>query len=268
LDTIANGIRICYELHGQGPPLVLVHGAGDNLDMWYHQVPAFSARHTVLTYDVRGFGRTELPSGPYSIGILAEDLFALMNALSLSRASVLGYSMGGRIGLELALAHPDAVKSLILANSGALPRAPTLESSEERARRMQQLFQEGNNEAIAQEMTLSAFSPSFAEREPDAFARYKAVKLENDPRGLAVAMAGLFSEAAQPDLSRLRCPVLIVAGELDAYMDASAARELQAALPGSELHVLLTGHASAIEAPQQFNGIVLDFLGRLYGYAV
>lgn len=267
MDVIANGIKICYELHGQGPPLVLVHGAGDNLGMWYHQVPAFSARHTVLTYDVRGFGRTGLPPGPYSVRILAEDLFALMGALSLSSASVLGYSMGGRIGLELALDHPQDVKSLILANSGALPRAPTPES-DERARRMQQLFQEGNNEAIAQEMTLSAFSPGFAEREPDAFARYRAVKLENDPRGLAVAMAGLFSEAAQPDLSRLRCPVLIVAGELDAYMDASAARALQAALPGSELRLLLTGHASAIEAPQQFNGIVLDFLGRLYGYGV
>ena len=267
MDVIANGIRTRYELRGQGPLLVLIHGAGDNLGMWYHQTPAFSARHKVLTYDVRGFGRTELPPGPYSIRILAEDLFALISALSLPPACVLGYSMGGRIGLELALAYPEAVCALVLANSGVLPRARTPEL-DERARRMQQLFQQGDNEAIAQEMTLSAVSPGFGERDPGAFARYKAVKLQNDPRGLAAAMAALWGETSIPDLGSLKCPVLIIAGELDAYMDEAAAKTLQAAIPGSEMHLLPTGHASAIEAPERFNGVVLEFLARVHGSGV
>lgn len=77
----ANGISINYEINGEGEDLVLIHGAGDNLNMWYHQVPIFSKSHRVITYDVRGHGRTEGPGKEYTISLFAEDLCHFIEAI-------------------------------------------------------------------------------------------------------------------------------------------------------------------------------------------
>jgi len=108
----ANDILMNYEIKGKGPNLVLIHGAGDNLNMWYHQVPVFSKSYRVITYDVRGSGETESPKGEYSISLFSEDVYQLMKAIRVEDAYFLGYSMGGRIALELAIWY-----SVLLANS-------------------------------------------------------------------------------------------------------------------------------------------------------
>jgi pimeloyl-ACP methyl ester carboxylesterase len=113
----ANGISMNYQIKGKGTNLVLIHGAGDNLNMWYHQVPVFSKSYRVITYDIRGSGKTERPEGEYSISLFTEDAYQLMKAIRVDEAYFLGYSMGGRIALELALNHPELVKALVLANS-------------------------------------------------------------------------------------------------------------------------------------------------------
>lgn len=206
----ANGIVMNYELAGEGPCLALIHGAGDNLKMWYNQVPVFSQRYQVLAYDVRGFGQTQSPQGEYSMALFAEDLYQLLQALKIGEAFLLGYSMGGRIALELA-------------NSGVGgPRPP---QAVERFRAMVELLQKGDVVTLAEEMTTGAFSPGFKSRNPEAFERYKAVKPEADPQ--------------------------------------SFARAMKQAIPGSELMVMPTGHAAAIEAPQSFNAAVLEFPGGL-----
>ena len=113
-------------------------------------------------------------------------------------------------------------------------------------------------------MTVGSFSPGFKERNPEAFQRYKNVKLRNDPRGFA-RLWGAMATASPPDLSGLSCPVLIIAGEQDGFMALDAARAAQSAIPSSRLEVLPTGHAAAIEAPEDFNRIVLDFLSGVPG---
>lgn len=255
----ANGILMNCELAGEGTCLVLIHGAGDNLHMWYNQVPVFSKDLRVLTYDVRGFGETEMPESEVSMNILAEDLHELLRALSIDEAFVLGYSMGGRIGLQLALQHPQTVKALVLANSGVgAARRPPAEA-EERRRALVSQLERGDIEAVSEQMAVNSFSPGFKERDPETFQRYKDVKLRNDPRGFA-RLWGAMATASPPDLSRLSCPVLIIAGEQDGFMTLDAARASQAAIPESRLEVLPTGHAAALEAPEDFNRIVLDFL--------
>jgi pimeloyl-ACP methyl ester carboxylesterase len=254
----ANGIMINYELTGQGKCLVLIHGAGDNLHMWYEQVPAFSQRFQVLTYDVRGFGETEFPESEAGMEVLAADLYELLGALGIGEAFVLGYSMGGRIGLQLALERPDMVRALILANSGVGAAPPTPEF-EERRKNLVSLLERGGLEAVSEQMTISSFSPGLKERNPDMFERYKSIKLRNDPRGFA-RLWGAMATGSPPDPGRLSCPVLIIAGERDSFMPLEAARVTQAAVPNSRLEVLPTGHAAAIEAPEDFNRIVLGFL--------
>ena len=128
----ANGISMNYHIRGQGANLVLIHGAGDNLNMWYHQVPIFSKSYNVITYDVRGSGKTESPKGDYSISLFAEDLYQLMRVIKVEGAYFLGYSMGGYIALELAKNYPDLVEALILANSSAGLIPPSPEALERR----------------------------------------------------------------------------------------------------------------------------------------
>ncbi|MDI6858328.1 MAG: alpha/beta hydrolase [Dehalococcoidia bacterium] len=257
----ANGITQNYELAGDGDCLVLIHGAGDNLHMWYNQVPALSQRYRVLTYDVRGFGETELPEGAVDMGLLAEDLYQLLRALEIDSAFVLGYSMGGRIGLQFAIDRPEVVRALVLANSG-VGIAPPSPEAQERRRRLIGLLEQGDLETVSEQMTATSFSPGLKERDPEKFEAYKSIKLRNDPRAFA-RLWGALVAASPPDLGRLACPVLVIAGSQDAFTPLEAARATAAAIPGSRLEVLPTGHAAAIEAPQEFNRVVTDFLAGL-----
>lgn len=254
----ANGISMGYDLSGEGDCLVLVHGAGDNRWMWWEQVPVLSRRFRLLTYDVRGFGESELGEGEVSMGLLGEDLHQLLKALGIGSAYVLGYSMGGRIGLQATLAYPQAVKALVLANSGVGATPPSPEA-QERRKRLIGLLEQGNIEAVSEEMTKLSFSPGLKERDPARFGRYKAMKLRNDPHQFA-RVWGALAAASPPNLSRLNCPVLVIAGEHDSFMPLAAAKSTHAAIVGSRLEVLPTGHAAAIEAPGEFNRIVIDFL--------
>lgn len=258
----ANGISMYCEIKGKGENLVLVHGAGDNLNMWYHQVPAFSRHYRVITYDVRGSGKSDSPEGQYSIPLFAEDLYQLMKALKVSEAYFLGYSMGGRIALQLALEHPEMVKALVLANSSVGLAPPTPEAMERR-KAIIGLLEKKDMGTFAEMMTVAAFSPDFKSRNPAEFERYKKVKMQNKPEGIARLMGSLTAPPSPPDLSKVTCPTLLIVGEHDSYMGVEQGKQAQQAIAGSELVILPTGHAAAIEAPDRFNAAVLDFLSRV-----
>ncbi|MDP2917421.1 MAG: alpha/beta hydrolase [Dehalococcoidia bacterium] len=258
----ANGISMNYEVNGRGENLVLIHGLGDNLDMWYNQVPVFPKSFRVITYDVRGSGKTEIPKEDYSLTVLVEDAHELMKAIGAEKACLLGYSMGGRIAFELAVKYPEMAKALVLANSsvGLVARSP---QATERRRLNQELLEKGNIEKAAENMTTGAFSPGFKSRSPAEFERYRKVKLQNRAEGIAQLMRSLTVPTPPPDLSRLKCSVLLVVGENDINMGVEQAKREQAALPGSKLVILPTGHASAVEMPQRFNQAVLEFLSQI-----
>jgi 3-oxoadipate enol-lactonase len=259
----ANGIEMNVELSGEGPCLVLIHGYTDNLNLWYNQVPEFSKRNRVLTYDVRGFGKTEVSRATYSMGLFAEDLVELLRALEIPSACVLGYSMGGRIALEFALTHPEMTAGLILANSGmGEPPSPEMQ---ERRRMMAGVLEEGDIEVISELMTEASFSPGLRDRNPPAFEKYRRIKMQNDPSEYLAIMQAIVESIDSPvDLSRLACPVLIIAGDRDGFMTVSVGEAMRAAIRDAELKILPTGHAAAIEAPEAFNAAVLSFLQRLH----
>jgi 3-oxoadipate enol-lactonase len=255
----ANGITMNYEASGQGNPLVLIHGAGDNLNMWYHQLPAFSQKYRVISYDFRGAGGTEVPEGDYTIAVMAEDAYQLMQALGVGRGYLLGFSMGGRIALEVAINHPEMVKALVLANS-ALGLTPPSPESREWRRRMVASLEHGEAPSVMDMLTVSSFSPDYKSRHPAEFDRYLKVKLHNHPEGFARLMRSMGLLAAPPYLSRLKCPVLIIAGEKDILMGTAQGRLAHEAIAGSKLVAMPSGHATPVEAPQAFNSAVLEFL--------
>jgi 3-oxoadipate enol-lactonase len=126
------------------------------------------------------------------------------------------------------------------------------------------MFETGDIEVIADGMAERSFSPGMREREPAVFQEYKEVKLRNDPGCyLAIMEAMVEAMASPPDLTQLRCPALIIAGDRDSFMAVDDARAMEKAIPDATVIVLSTGHAAAIETPQAFNQAVLDFVNRL-----
>ena len=262
----ANGISINYEVSGTGKWLTLVHGAGDNLGSWWNQVPAFSRSYQVLTYDVRGYGQTETPPGDYSTDILVEDLCQLLEALDISETYLMGYSMGGRIAVGLTLGHPEMVKALIIANSGFAPMERNEEQMQEMTKLREQrmkIVEEQGLEPIMEESTAMVFSAGWPDKNRDVFEQYKKIRLKNDPKSYLVAMRAMVWGAQPPDVSKLNCPTFIIGGESDGLMGAESAKATQALIPGSQLKVMPTGHAAAIERPEEFNSAVLGFLAGL-----
>ncbi|MEW6440502.1 MAG: alpha/beta hydrolase [bacterium] len=259
MKIAANGIDVHYDVAGQGSCVVLVHGFTDNRKMWFNQFPELSKRYRVLAYDVRGFGETRGGGRPYSMGLFAEDLRALLEAVGIERAFLLGYSMGGRIALEVALRCPEKVRGLVFANSGiGEPPGPEMQ---ERRKIFVELLRQGDIDLISEMMAEASFSPGLKQRDPELFRKYKEIKKQNDPSDYLAIMEAIVSAIDAPvDLGRLRCPALIIAGDRDGFMALGTAEAMRKAIPGAELVVFPTGHAAALEAPAAFNAAVLKFL--------
>jgi proline-specific peptidase len=268
MKIMANGINVNYEFVGQGKFLTLIHGAGDNLNAWFNQVPAFAKRYRVLTYDVRGHGQTEIPDGALTTELWVEDLYALLKALNISETFLLGHSMGGAIALQFTLAHPSMVKALILSNSGgARPRGA--ESSEairqmaaNRQAQIDAIKKEGL-EAVIKDRFNRMFSPGFMDKHPDTATWYRSVLLQNKPEGYLRVMEHMGGRTAvPPDVSKITCPTLVIGGEYD-FGGPDGAKATQKAIRGSQLKIFPTGHAPAIEVPQEYNETVLKFLAGI-----
>lgn len=274
----ANGILMVYEDTGREWNFLLIHGMGDNNKMWWNQmVPAINKYFRVIAYDVRGHGLTERPKDGYSVDNLAKDIQQfwpmcqsmigqeLENPDEVvfmgSRPIIMGYSMGGRIALEYAVRNPKDVRALILVSSGVgLPRPTPSPEMQKRREEMMALLKKGDTKKWAEMMTTSAFSPGFRQKDAKSFDRYMKVKQEQKADALLRVMEGMAAPAPAPDLSKLTMPVLIVVGQNDPNMGPEQGKQAQQAVPGSRLVVLPTGHASPIEAPDQFNAAVLEFL--------
>jgi len=117
---VTNGITTYYEIHGSGPPLILIHGISLDHNMWQPQISYFSNKYAVITYDIRGHGQSEGSDGDYSLEIFADDLKTLLDNLNIPKPTVCGLSMGGMIAQIFAARYPDQLNALIIADSAVV----------------------------------------------------------------------------------------------------------------------------------------------------
>ncbi|MFF4276650.1 alpha/beta fold hydrolase [Streptomyces sp. NPDC001536] len=250
------GLEIAYERVGQGPPLVLVHGAAVYARMWQPQLSGLADEFTVVAWDEPGSGRSSgIPAG-FGLADYADCLAALIEELRLGPAHVAGLSWGGTVVLELYRRHPEVVRTLLLVDTyagwkGSLP-------PEEVAARV-----EGTRRMLA--APRDQFDPTlpglFAGDPPAEFVPLlDAMARDVRPQTLG-AQLFMMAETDQNDLlPDITVPTLLLWGELDARSPLSVAHAFHAAIPGAELVVIPgAGHVSNLERPQEFNQAVRAF---------
>jgi pimeloyl-ACP methyl ester carboxylesterase len=256
-----NGVQLYYETHGAGPPLVLIPGFGTGLWIWFKQVAAFSARCRTVIFDPRGVARSAQRDEPVTIRLIADDVAALLDALNIERAHVLGASFGGFVAQEFALAYPDKTKSLVLCcTSFGGPRhvPPSVETLQALA------STKGlNTEARVRENLLIAFSPRFVAEHPAEIEQVIALRAANFVpehaylHQLQAAMA--FDTEAR--VAQINAPTLVLTGDADTIVPPANAHNLVALIPGAQLRVIPGGsHTFFIEQADEFNRAVLDFI--------
>jgi 3-oxoadipate enol-lactonase len=248
-----------YATAGDGDPVVLIHGFGLDLSMWDAQWSAFAQRHRVIRYDLRGYGDSSVPEGPYSH---VDDLLALIDFLSARPAHLVGLSLGGRVALRLAVQEPEAVRSLTLADP-ALDGHLWSQDWLQRWRKMTDAAKRGDfsrAKKLWQEHILfepANKDPKVADALRVMIERYSGWHLGHPDPGTAPQ-----TPVAQM-LSSISIPTLVVVGELDLPDFQAIARLLAQEMPQAELRTIKgSGHMSNMEAPHVFNELVLERLQR------
>jgi pimeloyl-ACP methyl ester carboxylesterase len=249
-----------YEEAGSGEPLVLVMGLGGDLQAWRFQVLELSKHFRVITYDNRGSGRTSAPDRPYTIAGMAEDLNGLLDVLKIEKAHILGYSMGGYIAQEFALAHPNRVNKLIL-----LATAPDIDGY---GRAVVESWIDVRRSNMSREQVIRNTAPWLYSADllddSDRFEQAIRNSLTNrwpqeDHAFIRQAQAVLAWDPGDR-ASGVKAETLIVAGEEDILVPARNAERLVKLIPASTLKILPGGHVGCIEHPIEYNAAFLEHL--------
>ncbi len=249
-----NGIDIYYEDHGSGYPVVLTHGYASSSRMWEGQIDALAQRYWLITWDMRGHGRTDSPEAQeaYSEAATVEDLRQLLGQLAIREAVIGGLSLGGYMSLAFYLAHPEMVRALILCDTGPGYRNPQA--------------REGWNQ------TAYRRAEAFEQQGLDALGRSAEVQMarsvHRSAAGLAKAARGMlaqFDSRVIESLEHIKVPTLLIVGANDTpflnatdYMASKIPNVRKVVIPDA-------GHAANIDQPEKFNEAVLSFLDDVVG---
>lgn len=256
------GRAIWAERQGDGPAVLFLHGAGSNAATWWQQLPSFAARHTCITMDLRCFGRSVAPMSEFRHELFVADVLAVLDHFGVTRAVVVGQSLGGMVGLRLALQHADRVAAFVACDSPLGVDHPAIAQALERRA----------HTAAALTLEQRALGAWFLQRDPERAALYAQINAFNPgthsvpPAEWRAAMNRLMDPAALLPMSALcdlRVPVLWLVGREDPLVPVAAMQDCVAQTPGSEL-VLVDdcGHSTYFEKPGVFNHGVLDFIAR------
>lgn len=262
-----SGGELHVEERGAGFPLLLVQGLGYAVWAWRFQWDALAKRRRTIAFDNRGTGRSFKPPGPYSIEQLADDAAALLGALRVEQAHVLGISMGGYISQLLALRHPGLVRSLVLCSTG--PGEPTHEPVPEETLGVWLENAHLPPAEYARRTMYLSYAPGWLDANLAVFEELLAARVEfpTPPecwRAQYDACARFVAQGAP--VEEIRAPTLVIHGDADRVVPVSNGRALARRIPGAELVVCEgRGHVVPVEDPGRFNAAVLSFLERVEG---
>ena len=264
--TQINGLSFNVESTGIGPAVFAFHGFTGNTRTWDKFVSDAQGKYTVVTMDMLGHGQSDspLPSERYDISNCIKDVDSILSKLRIESVNWLGYSMGGRVALAVALALPQKTVSLILESA-----SPGLAETNERKARIQQdsnLADWINKVGVSEFVTYWENLPLFSSQNNLPILQletHRSERLKNNSIGLANSLKGIGTGIQPPlhdKLVTIPFPILLISGELDTKF-TEIAKEMNGIIPESQLRAINNaGHSTHFEKPTEFNQIVLTFL--------
>jgi pimeloyl-ACP methyl ester carboxylesterase len=258
-SILSDGIQIHYEERGSGPPLILLMGLGAPGSLWADHAAVYEQHFRCYLIDNRGAGESDQPPGLYTTRMMAEDTAQVMQSLGIEQARVAGLSMGSAIAQELALAHPNLVRSLVLISSWARCD-PYTQAVFDHFKKMRALATPAD---FVQLLQLWIASP--------AYYAENLAKLVQDQQNAADGYMPLHAFAAQCDacsthnsldrLAAISAPSLLTVGEVDIFTPMRLSAEMHTRMPGSKLLIFDgCGHIHHWEDLERFNDQTLQFL--------
>ena len=260
-DFCHKNISIHYKVSGAGPPLLLIGGMGMPHQGWAMQIKVLSKANTVIRFDNRGCGRSTTPDAPYALNDMTGDTLGLMDHLGIDSAQVLGVSMGGFIALELALAAPDRIASLVLAHTA--PAMPPL--TRQRVHLWKHLMAAGvSDELMAMEQLVWVFPEKAMEKEAAVKALLKHLKLGKNiqsPKGFSGQAEACGQFDVTDRLEEIQAPALLISSRDDISIPLAHTQKLEA-LPGFRKTKIFDhgGHITHLIYADIFNRTVVEFL--------
>jgi pimeloyl-ACP methyl ester carboxylesterase len=236
-----NGIDIYYEVYGEGngSPVILLHSGLSNGDHFVNQIPALAEDHEVIVMDSRGHGRSSLDDTPISYEVMAADVLGLLDHLEIEKADLVGWSDGGIIGLEIAIHNPDRLNKVVAYGANFDPSG------------------------VRPDVAENAYFNAFVERAAEEYQ-----ELSPEPERWDEFLTNISNMwATQPNyteeqLGSITTPILVLDGEEEEAIDINHTELMASLIPGSDLILMPdTGHFALLEQPEEFNQIVLDYLG-------
>ena len=251
-----NGVDIYYEIHGQGKPLVLIHGLGSSTRDWELQIPALASIFQVIALDLRGHGRSDKAPGPYSMVLFAGDIADLIRALEIQAPHLVGISLGGMVAFQIALDYPRLVRSLVVINS-----TPELVAKNwkdrlgflQRQLIIRFLGMEKMGKVLADRFLPD---PGHAELRQIFVQRWA----ENHRPSYLASLNAVYGWSVTDRLGEITSPTLVIGADGD-YFPTADKEAYTKLIPGARLTIIENArHALPAEKPDELNQIILDFL--------
>ncbi|MEJ2250299.1 MAG: alpha/beta hydrolase [Candidatus Lokiarchaeota archaeon] len=258
-----NGIKLYYEIHGEGHPLVMIMGLSANLDWWNPEfLNAMTEKFKVITFDNRDAGRSEKSKEVYMIKIFAEDTIGLIDELGIEKAHFLGVSMGGMIAQEIALNFPERVNKLVLCSTNCGNPKSKLPSQEV----LKVLTQERDDitsEQIIEETIPLLFTDEFRETNQELVeqTKFNMLKAPIEPSAYRRQINAILKFNSGRRLKKLKIPTLIIHGKKDILIPPENAEILSNLIPNSNVQLFeKSAHGIFMHEPKKVIKAVLEFL--------
>jgi 3-oxoadipate enol-lactonase len=256
MDIKIDGLRLRYAREGQGTDLILIHGLGGSLHDWDAIAPALAKYHRVLRWDVRGFGESDKPAGPYSPQLFARDLAGLCRAVGITCAHVAGISMGGVIAQRFALDSPALVRSLTLISTSS----EVGEQAQKAWLKMADSIEQ-RGFSTSPDAAVRAFSPGFAKANPDQINALTERTAKNAPHAYAAAARAIGAYNWTAELNRIQVPTLILQGSDDVLTPPGGSVKLSRGIAHSRLLMVPEcGHGMTMEKTEVVTTALLAFV--------
>ena len=259
-----NGIEINYRDNGEGFPLLLIHGFTGNLRNWALQAPVLTRGFRMVSIDQRGHGHSEKPTRPedYSLELMAEDAYGLLQHLAIDGCYLIGHSMGGMVAQHLVLTHPEPVRALVLVDTAA--EITSTMCTREGAHLVEIARDQGMEPVFEEQLRINPMADQIRDQPQLLELWRQQFLLTSREAYIHCARAIVGREPLLDKLHAIDVPTLIICGENDHPM-VETSRRMHERIAGSELVIIDgAGHTPQIERAPQFNRVLTEFLARVH----